>query len=141
MMAVAVLVMSEMPGVLTLEPMHAMTTSTSFRHCCSTAVLSGVPSKKLIWNVVVMSMFGNCSSSLARDRTKILSVMSSLGCEKRQRRMARPVEPVAPRRAYVGIVCSQVFGQDIVSGCGHRSHLSLREDKPTLSNAYLVHIV
>jgi len=37
------------------------------------------------------------------DRTKMLSVRCFGGCERRQRRIADPVEPVAPSRAYVGI--------------------------------------
>lgn len=63
-----------------------------------------MPSMTLTLKAVVLSRSGNALRSLDLDRTKMLSVRYSGGCERRQRRMADPVEPVAPTKAYVGIL-------------------------------------
>jgi len=83
--------------------MHAITTSTSFRHSCVAVVSLGMPWMILVSKAVVLSRSGNALRSLDLDRTKMLSVRCFGGCERRQRRIADPVEPVAPSRAYVGI--------------------------------------
>jgi hypothetical protein len=62
-----------------------------------------MPSIILVLEAVVLSRSGNNLRSLDSDRTKILSARDFGGCEMRQRKIADPVEPVAPSRAYVGI--------------------------------------
>jgi hypothetical protein len=92
-----------MPRLLSFEPMHAITTSTSFRHSRIAVLSLGMPSIILVLEAVVLSRSGNNLRSLDSDRTKILSARDFGGWERRQRKIADPVEPVAPSRAYVGI--------------------------------------
>ena len=67
----------------------------SFRHSYVAVVSLGMPSILLVLKTVI--------GSLELDRTKMLCMRCSGGCEKRQRRVADPVEPVAPSRAHVCI--------------------------------------
>jgi hypothetical protein len=83
--------------------MHAIITSTSRRHSCSAVPSLGLPSTMLISKAVVLSISGNHLSSLDLSRTRTLSLCSRGSCTIRQRRIADPVEPVAPSRAYTGI--------------------------------------
>lgn len=59
----------------------------------------------MMWGLraVVLSRSGKALSSLDLERTEMLSVRFFGGEERRQRRIADPVEPVAPSRVYVGI--------------------------------------
>ena len=63
-----------------------------------------MPSTISVLKAVVLSRCGNNLRSLDSDRTRILSARDFGDCERRQRKIADPVEPVAPSRAYVGIL-------------------------------------
>ena len=98
----------EVPGVLSFEATHWNMTSACVKHCWSALVFVEVPSIILTGKVDVSSSLGNDFKSLLFDRTKMFSFRSFGGSERRQRRTAEPVAPVAPRRVYVGILQASV---------------------------------
>jgi len=101
MMAAATSWQMVMSGVLMLEAMQAMITSASCRHSCIVVASLGVPSKMLmaVKEEVLPSSCGNALMSFDLERTKMFRVRSSGVCESSRRRMAEPVEPVAPSKA------------------------------------------